>query len=667
MKKLSKVYMILLAFIISLIFVRNSDATIRTNFQIQEEGIKRITVEAPLPHALPRDSKLWLRDVEKITPILKYLNAKIVKSYPDYAFSVIDVPIKNYDKLTKLLKVMKYVVNDDKPTVLYLNESVNAIGVPSVWRDYGLTGKNRVIAIIDSGIDCHHQDFNDCTPDNEGKILNTYDATGRNSIIDVYGHGTITASIAAGTGYASSGKFKGIAPDAGLLIAKAFYPNEIADSINWAINDTDHPLPDVISISMGWDSPTIDMCDGNENSNSNYKLVYDAIMQAIDKGVVVVAAAGNSVPVSNTIAFPACMNDVIAVGSALKKDYPDHRFEVNTNLPHDDTAEVHVIINISSENRVVFDRTWEGPTSYTGEISGFQYVFQPLRFPATVEVKIEGEHRLRNCFPSDCSNPECISWEPGNSSKGDDFWSFGSYFSSGPYIAADIFVQPIGNGRSCLPGDIGWWDKYYTIYIPPNYVNIYKVSSLSTEGLVYYDSSRGPSLQGTTKPDVTAPGLYICATKASGTEIGESSCGNDNYVSSSGTSVAAPHVAGLVALLKEAYPSISYSYIVQALKTKTDEKILEGSPDNTEGYGRINALKAIDFIRSCPFKNWDCPGDANGDGIVDMSDVSMLNVHWYDPPLVGSLGYDCATDFNSDGFIDIFDKAIINANWKRTC
>jgi len=56
-------------------------------------------------------------------------------------------------------------------------------------------------------------------------------------------------------------------------------------------------------------------------------------------------------------------------------------------------------------------------------------------------------------------------------------------------------------------------------------------------------------------------------------------------------------------------------------------------------------------------------GDISGDGIVSIPDVSYLNSYWYDPPVIGILGYNQKADFDRDGTVDIFDSAILNLHW----
>lgn len=63
---------------------------------------------------------------------------------------------------------------------------------------------------------------------------------------------------------------------------------------------------------------------------------------------------------------------------------------------------------------------------------------------------------------------------------------------------------------------------------------------------------------------------------------------------------------------------------------------------------------------------WRLPGDANGDGTVDIFDIGTISAHWYPGPPIGPLGYDPSADLNNDGAVDIFDIGIVSANWGQT-
>src|SRR5690606_31749673 len=75
-------------------------------------------------------------------------------------------------------------------------------------------------------------------------------------------------------------------------------------------------------------------------------------------------------------------------------------------------------------------------------------------------------------------------------------------------------------------------------------------------------SSRGPTFQGTLKPDVVAPGENILS---SGYGPGAGEEAHNSYGMASGTSMAAPHVTGAAALLKQIHPNWSPADIKSAL------------------------------------------------------------------------------------------------------
>ena len=110
-------------------------------------------------------------------------------------------------------------------------------------------------------------------------------------------------------------------------------------------------------------------------------------------------------------------------------------------------------------------------------------------------------------------------------------------------------------------------------------------------------SSRGPVTSdgsGRRKPDVSAPGVSV-----------RSSIPGGGYASLSGTSMAGPHVVGAVALVLSAHPALKGQ--VDKVETLLERTALPRSPapDNTYGWGRINALAAVGL------------GDTDGDGMPD--------------------------------------------------
>jgi serine protease AprX len=108
------------------------------------------------------------------------------------------------------------------------------------------------------------------------------------------------------------------------------------------------------------------------------------------------------------------------------------------------------------------------------------------------------------------------------------------------------------------------------------------VGSITSDGSdVAWFSSRGPSADGRTVPHVCAPGEEIMSTVP-----------GDIFEFDTGTSMAAPHISGIVALLLEANPNLTPLQIKEILVT-TAQKIKGTSDPNASGAGLIDAEKAI--------------------------------------------------------------------------
>ena len=124
-----------------------------------------------------------------------------------------------------------------------------------------------------------------------------------------------------------------------------------------------------------------------------------------------------------------------------------------------------------------------------------------------------------------------------------------------------------------------------------------------TAGDISLFSSLGPTgEEGTSyriKPDLVAPGEPIISTLASGSSAFYSSVvkGDSTHLKLEGTSMSSPHVAGIVALLLEKNNCLTTSDVWTALTTTaTPVRVSSTSPNNTYGYGKVNALAAIQTI-----------------------------------------------------------------------
>ena len=130
---------------------------------------------------------------------------------------------------------------------------------------------------------------------------------------------------------------------------------------------------------------------------------------------------------------------------------------------------------------------------------------------------------------------------------------------------------------------------------PADYPNVIAVGSTTSSDAISSFSSKGPAATHLIKPDISAPGSDIRSSYKNS---------DTSYSTLSGTSMATPHVAGVVALLLSSSRSgFSYPEVYQRLTSSTDRDLMNGQvcgpqnsafPNNVFGHGRINALKAID-------------------------------------------------------------------------
>jgi hypothetical protein len=128
---------------------------------------------------------------------------------------------------------------------------------------------------------------------------------------------------------------------------------------------------------------------------------------------------------------------------------------------------------------------------------------------------------------------------------------------------------------------------------PGDYAESFATGATDINDAIAVFSSRGPSLFGPIKPDIAAPGVNV-----------RSSVPGGGYAAFSGTSMASPHTAGLVALLWSRYPSLVRDLLGTERALRPAAEILNSAelcggsaptahPNNTFGWGRIDAVQSL--------------------------------------------------------------------------
>ncbi|RAS70761.1 subtilisin family serine protease [Lentzea atacamensis] len=179
-----------------------------------------------------------------------------------------------------------------------LDRSVAQINAPAAY-SAGFTGKGTTVAVLDTGVDQTH-------PDLKGREVGERNFTSSPDTGDHHGHGTHVASIIAGTGAKSGGKYRGVAPDAGILDVKVLGDNGsgqdsgIIASMEWAVEQG----AQIVNMSLGGhDTPEIEPLEEAVNRLS------------AEKGTLFVIAAGNSGPNSSTVGSPGTADAALTVGA----------------------------------------------------------------------------------------------------------------------------------------------------------------------------------------------------------------------------------------------------------------------------------------------------------------------------------------------------------------
>jgi subtilisin family serine protease len=513
------------------------------------------------------------------------------------------------------------------------------IGSPTLWAQMGgprNAGKGIKVADIDSGITTDHPFFaaDNGTPADpsddftspagypkgvaaftNGKIIAAryYTPTFIVNVgeeltpRDIDNHGTHTAGTAVGN-YGTTATYgtatttvSGVAPGAWLMAYKGFFHNEAGTTASGsnimlaaAVEDAVADGADVINNS--WGSTPIQV-----PQDDPLGVAYE---HAVDAGVVVIFSNGNSGPGFNTVGAPAQSPKFIAVGAT----YTKRAFynELAVTAPSDPpTVTIPGVLTSFPATQMSDIAPTAVPTMTIGPLSYLPCNLQgnpnltPLTLSGgyvmpTVTVGITQTSPYKDgwiaiiprgveTFQTKVTNAKAQGAKAAiiflTGAYGVNDWKGG--FTVG---GADLYA--VITSRASGEGMMTWWKQQADQARVQVGYPVKPFESEVEDSIVSY-SSRGPSPSYLIKPDVVAPGINILSAIPTG------------WQPLGGTSMAAPHVTGAAALLKQLHPTWTPAQVKSALMTtaKTPVYNTDGTTAATvmtRGSGRLDLTKAAD-------------------------------------------------------------------------
>lgn len=447
-----------------------------------------------------------------------------------YGFGILIIKVNDLNRIIEL-EGLQYI---ELPKILYTSayDSNRASCIPSVWNNYNLTGEGILVGFLDTGIDYTHNAFKDA--DGNTRIEYIYDLENRvvydrNKInealksedpfsvvpeIDLSGHGTHVAGIACAGGNINFDNY-GVAYKSSIAMVKITGENSLRAALSTQLmrglkflmdksNEINKPL--VVNISLSTN-------DGSHNGSSLLEKYIQTFTQ-LQKAVIVVAAGNEG-------------NSAHHVGGEMKKEE-----DLDLNIGD---GEKGIILDFFKP--VLVDVSVE-VISPTGVSTG------PMELSESYKERFVGREKIvvysTGPKPFDIQGQTTISILPLGDTITSGGWriivrklnNYEGYFDIWLPIAEGLnertrFLQP---------------DVYNTLGIPATVEGVISVGSYNflNNNLSAFSGRGVVRPEWLIKPDLVAPGENILSTVE-----------EQGFDTKSGTSMAAPQVAGICALLFE--------------------------------------------------------------------------------------------------------------------
>jgi len=485
----------------------------------------------------------------------------------------------------------------------------------------GFTGQNIIIGVVDTGIDLTHLDF---ITDGTHRVLSVWDQTGSSSqppngfgyghewsaaeiqagvatMTDPQGHGTHVLGTAAGSGGATGNgqpthQFVGVAPGASLIVVKTdFWTSSIVDGVDYVFEQADAlGLPAVVNLSLGHHYGPH---DGTESTDL-------AINALVAPGKIVVAAAGNEQEYA--IHAEALVGSEIEEVTLSVPAYSPQPGAENDLVLIDGYYSASELLHVSirTPSGRVLGPIGPGLSIDTATEDGWITLENDVFDPPTVDrnffIQISDKEQSRP--------PGTGTWTlifeniSETSSAGEaqtDMWLYQQTLSN---ESPPVFTQ--GMTARKLIGSPASADSVIAVaaYVtrsawPSLDGNSYSYNPPPVLGTIAPFSAQGPRRDGVQKPDIAAPGMGIASALSATHAVGAAwTVPDGQHFILQGTSMASPHVTGVIALMLESFGPLSHSEVLAQLRSTARADEATGSvPNPIWGHGKLDAAGATAF------------------------------------------------------------------------
>lgn len=464
--------------------------------------------------------------------------------------------------------------------------------------DTPYTGKGVIIGVIDQGFEFRHIAFLDSS--NNSRVIALWNRKGYStntdadptSVIpatgdgfDSYGHATHVTNIAAGSKISENGYY-GIAPEADIIMVPSEFNNaEVIEDVKY-IRDMakEKGEPWVVNMSFGTQQ-------GSHDGKNYFCQAMDEIL-ADGTGHQIVAAAGND------------------------GEYTQHATYTFKNAK--DTVRILVssgssgaLLDLWGQNADSLKHLSVTPYFYDAQGKHYKDSAFWANYVNTYEI---APYNKEENYLIGASEAALNGAQLGIEITGDKGTTFHAWTNEGfgniidgpdkTYLHGDnnYCVEALGASVNNAVTAAAYVSKdSYT-----NYTGTTIPCSAGAVGDIATFSSTGPSLSGVPKPTVAAPGSMIVSAvskySSSFSQTGTTTVQDVKrgirhyyYCAMEGTSMATPVITGIIALWLQANPNLSYSQILDIIKsTSTKDDFTGPEPWNAKwGYGKINAYEGL--------------------------------------------------------------------------